>query len=78
MSAEAHTPTPADLYPPTINRPQRERQILSDLIEKFGRELLDQDKPSAEAIGVLADLVQAHADLLAARTGAQSAYYASR
>ncbi|MCZ0986678.1 hypothetical protein [Streptomyces diastatochromogenes] len=71
-------PTPADLNSPTTNRPQRERQIISDLIEKVGNELLDQDNPSTEALGVFADLVQAHADLLAARTGAQSAYFASR
>jgi hypothetical protein len=74
MSADA--PTPADLSP---SRPIRERQLISDLIERFGRELLESEgEPSTEAIGVFADLVQAHADLLAARTGAQSAYFASR
>ncbi|WP_217549592.1 hypothetical protein [Streptomyces sp. GbtcB6] len=69
-------PTPADLV--ALNRPKRERQIISDLIEKVGNHLLDQDEPSAEAVGVFADLVQAHADLLAARTGALANYYASR
>jgi hypothetical protein len=68
-----------DLPTPGPSRPARERQLISDLIEKVGRELLDAEgQPSSEAMGVFADLVKAHADLLAARTGAQSAYYASR
>jgi hypothetical protein len=68
------TPTPAD-----FNRPVRERHLISDLLEKVGCYLLDAEgKPDIEAIGVFADLVQAHADLLAARTGALSNYYANR
>jgi hypothetical protein len=74
MSADA--PTPADLV---LTRPIRERHLISDLLEKVGRYLLDAEgKPDIEAVGVFSDLVQAHADLLAARTGAQAAFYANR
>ncbi|WP_143050219.1 MULTISPECIES: hypothetical protein [unclassified Streptomyces] len=72
-------PTPADLAPPHVNRPARERHLISDLFERVGRHLLDaEDQPSNDAVGVFADLVQAHADLLAARTGSLANYYASR
>ncbi|UXY27500.1 hypothetical protein [Streptomyces sp. HUAS TT20] len=65
-----------EIAPPP--RPVRERHLISDLIEKVGRDLLAQDNPSNEAIGVFADLIQAHADLLAARTGSLANFYASR
>ncbi|MFF8943231.1 hypothetical protein ACF1A5_13365 [Streptomyces sp. NPDC014864] len=59
-------------------RPVRERQVVSDLLDKVGRALLAQDTPAMEDVKTFAELVQAHADLIAARTEASRNYYESK